>query len=764
MQADGSRDQATDESVDNLKLLHELSVHQVELQMQNEELREAKDEADTWLNLYTELFDFAPAGYFSLDKNGMICQVNREGSRMLGVERSGLVGKPFEGFVGTEHIPLFRSLMADIAATPFKQMCEIVLHSSDGTKVDVRLDAVSGNSGLNYRIAATDVTKRKQAELMLKRIEWMLTKKPPLLTDVNQEQLLYAPPSHQNGLIMQSMGQQGLVSIIHEASELLRSSAAVFERNGDCAFMMLTSDWCRLMNSSTTAGLPTVESGKLNACLACSRSEGLKAMGLATPTESMCTCGLHLYCVPVIAGGEVTGVITVTYGDPPSELADQSRLALEFQVSLGDIKNAAAAYDTRPFYIIEMAKHRLQSSALLIGSMVEAASSKHQRELLEVQLRQSQMMEAVGRLAGGVAHDYNNMLTTILGYAELALGELPPTHPLSTSLREIVTAGQRSADLTNQLLTFASSQPITPKDVDINEAIASVTTTLRRQIDPGVDLCYKPCPEPLWVYMDTSQIDQILSNLVMNAKESIHGHGHITIEASDCVLDASYDQYHNEVKQGRFVLIQVTDTGCGMDKDTLANLFEPFFTTKRFGQGAGLGLATVYGIVRQNNGTIKAYSEPGLGTSIRVYLPLKNCKPMEAVVIDEPLRESTGLATVLLVENDPTVLRYTEMVLTRFGYTVLSALQPLQAISIAKEYPGDIQLLLTDVVMPEMHGNALADTIRGFRPDIKTVFMSGYSPEVMKDHGHPADDLFFVQKPFSRGELAMVVQDALKRK
>ncbi|MHB1461784.1 MAG: ATP-binding protein [Armatimonadota bacterium] len=764
LQTGALSDQAGYDSADTLKLLHELSVHQVELQMQNEELREAKDEADTWLNLYTELFDFAPAGYFSLDANGVICQVNLEGSRLLGMERSSLVGTLFEGFVSAEHISLFRSLMVDIAETQLKQSREVVLSPADGGRVDVRLDAVCGNNGLNYRIAAIDISERKKAEQMLKRIEWMLTKTPQSLTDDDQEQLLYAPPALQNGVVMQTMGQQGLVSIIHEASELLRSSATVFERNGDCAFMMLTSEWCRLMNSSTTAGQPTVEPGKLNACHSCARKDGLNAMSLAAPTESICACGLHLYCVPIMASGDVAGVVTVTYGDPPSDPAIQNKLASEYQVSLVDIKHAASVYDTRPLYIIEIAKHRLQTSALLIGSMIEASCSKHQQEMLEVQLRQSQIMEAVGRLAGGVAHDYNNMLTTILGYAELALGELPPTHPLSTSLREIVTAGQRSADLTNQLLAFASSQPIMPKDVDINEAIANLTSTLRRMIDPGIDLCYKPCREPLWVHMDTAQIDQIMSNLVLNAKEAIHGHGHIIVETSSHVIDSSYNQYHSEVKQGRYVLIQVSDNGCGMDKDTLNNLFEPFFTTKRFGQGAGLGLATVYGIVRQNSGIINASSEPGLGTTIKVYLPQNANVQVQAVIGTDGQTEPANLATVLLVENEPSVLRYTEMVLTRFGYTVLSALQPLQAISIAKEHQGEIQLLITDVVMPEMNGTALAETIRGLRPDIKTVFMSGYTSDVMRDHGDPGDNLFFVQKPFSRGELAIVVQDALKQR
>ena len=380
---------------------------------------------------------------------------------------------------------------------------------------------------------------------------------------------------------------------------------------------------------------------------------------------------------------------------------------------------------------------------------------------LAAQFQQAQKMEAVGLLAGGVAHDFNNMLTVIIGYAEMAQRKVDPTLLLHSDLEEILKAAQRSAEITRQLLTFARKQTIAPVVLDLNHAVESALKMLRRLIGENITLNWLPginlCP----IKIDPSQVDQILANLCVNARDAIADVGTVTIETASVLFDEIYCAQHVGSIAGEYLLLSVSDDGCGMDKVTLSQIFEPFFTSKGIGEGTGLGLSMVYGIVKQNNGFINVYSEPGNGTIFRIYLPQFAGKAVDT------LRESTAEIprscgeTVLLVEDEPSLLKLGKTILEQLGYLVLAAGTPGEAITLAEEHAGEIQLLVTDVVMPEMNGPDLAARLHSLYPDIGILFMSGYTANMIAQRGVLEANVNFIQKPFSMQALALKVRDAL---
>jgi len=383
------------------------------------------------------------------------------------------------------------------------------------------------------------------------------------------------------------------------------------------------------------------------------------------------------------------------------------------------------------------------------------------RRNLEDQLRQAQKMESVGRLAGGVAHDFNNMLSVILGHAELAMDELDPVHPLYADLKEIDNAARRSADLVRQLLAFARKQTIAPEVLDLNETVEGMLKLMRRLIGENIDLVWLP-GQNLWpVKMDTTQIDQILANLCVNARDSMTGTGKITIETHNMTIDQAYCAHYTYFDPGDYVMLAISDNGCGMDEETRSHLFEPFYTTKEVGRGTGLGLATVYGIVKQNSGFITVDSEPGRGTTFKIYLP----RHAAAAKKDQERVSATPLArgneTILLVEDEPSILKMGRTLLERLGYRVLTAAAPEEAIRLAGEYAGKIHLLMTDVVMPGMNGQELAENLMSLYPDMKRLFMSGYTADIIASQGVLDGGVHFIQKPFAKHDLAVKVRKAL---
>ncbi len=380
---------------------------------------------------------------------------------------------------------------------------------------------------------------------------------------------------------------------------------------------------------------------------------------------------------------------------------------------------------------------------------------------LAAQFQQAQKMESVGRLAGGVAHDFNNMLGVIIGNAEMALDETEPTNPVHNDLEEILVAAKRSADITKKLLAFARKQTISPKILDLNGTVEGMLKMLRRLIGEDIDLSWLP-GSGLWpVKMDPAQIDQILANLCINARDAILGVGKITIETDMVQFDEAYCLDNPGFVPGDFVLLAVSDNGCGMDRTTLDRLFEPFFTTKEVGKGTGLGLATVYGIVKQNNGFINVYSELDKGTTFKIYLPRHEGEEAEQIMMDGGVIPQAQGETVLIVEDEISILNLGASMLEKLGYRVLTAATPGQALQQAAAHPGTIDLLVTDVIMPDMNGRDLAGRLTALYPDVRTLFMSGYTANVIAHHGVLDEGVLFLQKPFSIKQLALLVRRAL---
>lgn len=381
---------------------------------------------------------------------------------------------------------------------------------------------------------------------------------------------------------------------------------------------------------------------------------------------------------------------------------------------------------------------------------------------LEDQLHQAQKIESVGRLAGGVAHDYNNMLGVIIGYAELGLMKVAPVDPLHDDLDQILAAAKRSRDITRQLLAFARKQTLAPQVLDLNEAIESMLKMLRHLIGENIDLAWLP-GNGLWqVEMDPSQLDQILANLCVNARDAIADVGKVTIETETVSFGQDYCDDHPGFIPGDYVMFAVSDNGCGMDPETLSHLFEPFFTTKGPGEGTGLGLATVYGAIKQSGGFINVYSEPGKGTTFKLYLPrYAGQDSPERLKPEETLEKGQG-ELILLVEDEQLVLTLTERILMNLGYLVLTARNPAEALAVAKEHGQDIRLLLTDVVMPEMNGRELAKRLQAANPHLKCLYMSGYTANAIAHHGVLDKGLQFIQKPFSRYDLGRKIREVLR--
>jgi PAS domain S-box-containing protein len=394
--------------------------------------------------------------------------------------------------------------------------------------------------------------------------------------------------------------------------------------------------------------------------------------------------------------------------------------------------------------------------------ITERRWAEEEKAKLEGQLHQAQKMESVGRLAGGVAHDFNNMLGIIIGHAELAMGQVDPSHPLHVNLEEILKAANHSADLTRQLLAFARKQTIAPKVLDLNATVEGMLKMLRRLIGEDIVLNWQPKAD-LWpVKVDPSQIDQILANLCVNSRDAIAGVGKMIIETGNRTFDGDYCGAHAGFTPGEYVMMAVSDDGCGIDKKTMANIFEPFFTTKEMGKGTGLGLATVYGIVKQNRGFINVYSEPEQGTTFTIYLSRHKGKAsqMQKAALAEPAVR--GYETILLVEDEPAILELIMLMLEKLGYTVLTAGTPGDSIRLAAgKHAGEIHLLMTDVVMPEMNGKDLAGNLLFLYPHLKRLFMSGYTADVIAHNGIMDEGVSFIQKPFSMKELATKVREAL---
>jgi PAS domain S-box-containing protein len=382
------------------------------------------------------------------------------------------------------------------------------------------------------------------------------------------------------------------------------------------------------------------------------------------------------------------------------------------------------------------------------------------RKKLENQLHQSQKMEAFGQLAGGVSHDFNNLLTVILGYSDMLLAKLPADDPKTRMVGQIHRAGERAASLTRQLLAFSRQQVLETKVLDLNAIVADIEKMLRRLIGEDVQISIVLAPEISAVKVDAGQIEQVIINLAVNARDAMPQGGKLTIETKNADLDEFYAKTHVEARPGRFVMLAISDTGGGMTPEVKARIFEPFFTTKGVGQGTGLGLAVVHGIVKQSGGNVDVYSEAGIGTTFRIYLPGVE-QPAAALPGSAPEAPTQGQETILLVEDEDNVRDLATVVLEGCGYRVFTAPEGLAALQLMATCREAIDLLVTDVVMPQMGGRKLAETLLAEHPELRVLFMSGYTDDAVVRHGVLQANANFLQKPFTPTSLARKVREVL---
>jgi len=653
------------------RVSHELEVHKIELAMQNKELHKARDEMEVMLEKYTDLFEFAPVSYFTLDSGGVVRGVNQTGASLLGMERSLVTGRSFEKFIAAAARPAFADFLKSVFESLAKETCEVVLQKRDNSHLFVQIEAIAAASGEECRVALVDVSERRCAEDALKASE----------------------ERHR--------------SILHMAMDgywLLDKQERILEVN---------ESYCKMSGYTKQELL-----GRSISLLDASGSGDEGSGGVQR----------------ILAQGE-------------------ARFETRHRRKDGTIFDVEVSVQYLP-----VEGGRL---VVFLRDISKRTRADKEKTVLEAQLLQAQKMESVGRLAGGVAHDFNNMLSVIIGNTNLALMDLEAAHPVRSNIEEIRKAAERSAELTRQLLTFARKQAIAPRVLDLNQTVTGMLTMLKQAVGENIVLSWLP-QEVLWpVMVDPNQIDQTLVNLCVNARDSITEVGKITIETDNSVIDADACARNPGCLPGEYVRIAVSDNGCGMDKETLAQIFEPFFTTKGVGKGTGLGLSTVYGITKQNNGFISVSSEQGSGTAVTINLPRYRGKVAQAVPKETAQAVILGQETILLVEDELAILNITTVILRRLGYTVLAAQSPGEAIRLAGENSGEIYLLMTDVVMPEMSGRELAKRLLTLYPHFKCLFMSGYTTEVIAHHGVLDDGIHFIQKPFTIAVLAAKLRETL---
>jgi two-component system cell cycle sensor histidine kinase/response regulator CckA len=410
--------------------------------------------------------------------------------------------------------------------------------------------------------------------------------------------------------------------------------------------------------------------------------------------------------------------------------------------------------------LVELNVAMVMKNGLPVGQLAVARDISERRSL-EDQLRQAQKMEGIGQLAGGIAHDFNNLLTAIGGRCYLVLNQLEPDNPLRRDLEIVQGAAQRAARLTHQLLAFSRKQILEPRLLNLNAMVADIEPLLQRLIGEDIEVAMDLGSELGIVKADPGQVEQVLMNLAVNARDAMVQGGRLTLQTADVSLDEAYARVDTGVEPGRYVMLAVGDTGHGMDETTQARIFEPFFTTKEIGKGTGLGLATVYGIVKQSHGHIAVASEPGQGATFKIYLPSVDAPPAPDAPAEAGRVATRGSETVLLVEDDELLRGLAHEILTAMGYSVLDAGSPVSALQVAAEHQTPIHLLLTDVVMPQMNGKQLADRLLVGRPELKVLFMSGYTDSVIVKHGVLEPGVHFLHKPFTPAGLSSRIREVL---
>ena len=679
---------------------------------------------------YERLVDLAPDAII-IHVDGEVTFCNTATAQLVGAASTAeLIGRSVFDYVAAEDREMLLARITRIRdgellpAVGFKGL------KLDGTLIDVEMQSVAFSSGNRSAIQAVirDVSERKLAEAALqeaneraiREYKRLVERIAVLGQELGQARELETIFKALREFTVVSVPCDGMMISLYDPEESVRRAAYCWVDGDECE----TSDLVKIAVGDGMNG------------------RAIKSGAIIIDNEYQSSIRSSV----VIIGKHEEGSIPQSALTAPMSVRGRTVGCVEIQ------SYQCQAYTDEHCTAIRMAAN-LAATAIENVELIERERKKAE------ELRQSQKMEAVGQLAGGVAHDFNNLLTVITGYSEMGLRRLSSDDPMRRNMQEIKKAGDRAASLTRQLLAFSRKQMFQAKVIDLNSVVAEMDKLFQRLIGEDVDLVTLLEPSLCKIKADQGQIEQVLMNLVVNARDAMPRGGKLTIETGNAVLDQTVKS-HFLVKPGRYLMLAVSDTGVGMDAETQKHIFEPFFTTKEVGKGTGLGLATVYGIVKQSGGHILVYSEPSHGTTLKVYLPITDefvSNEVETKVPEVP----RGKGTILLVEDEQLVRTLAVEILETNGYKVLSAANGAEALRLCEDYAGHIELLVTDVVMPLMGGRELAERLAELRPRTKVLYMSGYTDDAIVRHGILDDQMSFIQKPFSLDVFARKISELL---
>jgi two-component system, cell cycle sensor histidine kinase and response regulator CckA len=747
---------------------------------------------------YRALPEAAPDAMVIVNQAGEIVLLNQQAEKQFGYERDELVGQEVghiipEGFAERLIADGLRSA-ADALAQQFGTGIELTGRRKNGSEfpMEMMLSPFESGEGILVAAAIRDISVRKNAEKHLAQMEGryrgLLEAAPDAMVVVNHHGeivLLNVQAEKQFRYRRDELVGQKVTNIIPEGfaerlvADGLRSAAdALAQQIGtgieltarrkdgsEFPIEIMLSPLEGVDGVLVTAAIRDVTERKRReydlSCLAAVVESSHDAIISLTPAGTVLTWNHGAERIFGYTAAEAVGrsIAFISPADRPVE-----GLTLLERVERADtvepIETIRVKKDGTHIHVALTLSSIRNSKGEVLGVSTIARDVTESKNLEEM-LRQSQKMEAVGQLAGGVAHDFNNLLGVILGYTGLMLDRLNPDDPLRKGIEEIQKAGDRAALLTRQLLAFSRKQVLQPTVLDLNRVVAGTEKLLQRLIGEHIELRVVLNPALGRVKADAGQMEQIIMNLAVNARDAMPTGSNLTIETSNVELDEDYSEMHPSAQPGPHAMISVTDTGCGMDAATKDRIFEPFFTTKEFGRGTGLGLSTVYGIVKQSGGSVWVYSEVGIGTTFKIYLPCVSSVAETAAPSDKEEKIVGGSETILIVEDEAALLQVTHQSLEAVGYAILAAQSPAEAIRISESHPGPIHLRVTDVIIPGMNGAQLATHLSALRPEMKVLYVSGYTDDTIVRHGVLDPGLAFLQKPFSPKQLARKVSEVL---
>ena len=690
------------------RLVYELQVHQIELEMQNEELQRAQIEVEEGLSRYTDLYEFAPVGYLTLNREGEIRQVNLTGARLLGLERSRLVGKRLAVLVDADSRPVFNTFFAKVFANGIKETCEVVVRPELASPFAVEFAATCAAGGQECRVVATDITTRKRSEALmairLRLQEFASSHSPKELLQKTLDEVETVTGSRV-GFFHYVKEDQRTPSLQIWSTRTINELGAAQEKPRHYG-VDLDGIWADCVRKR----VPIIH-------------EDEKLPNRKVPSDGHAPM-IREVVVPIFRKDKIVAILGV--GNKAAGYTDEDVSTISY---LADMAWEIAA------------RRRMEQ----------------EREELQLQLAQAQKMEAIGTLAGGIAHDFNNILAGILGGLALMELEVGDSSSRKTDIQEMKALVNRGAALTQQLLGFARRGKFDLKPLDLAHVVAKTSAMYgRTRTDITIQLDF--APGLLAVLMDHSQLEQVLLNLLVNAGQAMPEGGHLLLRAENAELDDE-EGARLGIPPGLFTRLVVTDTGSGMDARTMGRIFEPFFTTKGTGKGTGLGLASVYGIIKNHAGFIGVESEMGKGTTFTLLLPATERQVAEDKTPTPVILHGSG--TILVVDDEEQIVKVCARLLQKFGYQVLTASGGKQAIELVRQHGAKISLVLLDMTMPEMSGRQTYEAMQKLVPGIKVLLSSGCSIE-----GHAQELLDsgcngFIQKPFDAVDLAAKVKKIL---